>query len=59
MNLSQKNIINTETVLLSHSMWNDKLLIRMVAQDAYDLKKIQKKILLCLSNNSLPKVWNN
>ena len=28
-------------------------------QDAYDLKKIQKKILLCLSNNSLPKVWNN
>ena len=55
----KKNIINTETVLLSHSTWNDKLLIRMVAQDAYDLKKIQKKILLCLSNNSLPKVWNN
>ena len=55
----KKNIINTETVLLSHSTWNDKLLIRMVAQDAYDLKKIQKKLLLCLSNNSLPKVWNN
>ena len=55
----KKYIINTDTVLLSHSAWNDKLLIRMVAQNAYDLKKIQKKILLCLSNNSLPKVWNN
>ena len=50
---------NTETVLLSHSIWNDKILVRMVARDAYDLKSIQKKLILLLANNNIPRVWNS
>ena len=50
---------NTETVLSSHSKWNDKILIRMVAKDAYDLKSIKSKLISCLSNQNLPKVWNS
>jgi len=38
----------TETVLLSHSIWNDKILVRMVAKDAYDLKSIKKKLILLI-----------
>ena len=50
---------NSETVLLSHSRWNDKILIRMVARDAYDLKSIQKKLILLLADNNIPRVWNS
>ena len=44
---------------IAYSSWNDKMLIRIISNDAYHLKKIQKKILLCVSNNTIPKVWNN
>ncbi len=62
--LSNKNILykilkNSETVLLSHSTWNDKILIRMVAKDAHDLKSMQKKLILLLADNNIPKVWNS
>ena len=62
--LSYENMLtdilkNTETVLSSHSKWNDKILIRMVAKDAYDLKSIKSKLISCLSNQNLPKVWNS
>ena len=50
---------NSETVLLSHSIWNDKILVRMVAKDAYDLKSIQKKLLSILADDNIPKVWNS
>lgn len=52
-------IKNSDDVLLSHSIWNDKILVRLVAKDAFDLKKIQKKLILLFSDNILPKVWNN
>ena len=59
----QNNIIklikNSDNVLLSHSIWNDKILVRLVAKDAFDLKKIKKKLILSFSDNILPKVWNN
>jgi len=54
-----KLIKNSDKVLLSHSIWNDKILIRIVAKEAFNLKKIQKKIILLFSENILPKVWNN
>ena len=62
--LSYNNILpeilkNSETVLLSHSKWNDKILVRMVAKDAYDLKSIQKNLISILANNNIPKVWNS
>jgi urease accessory protein UreH len=50
---------NTETVLLSHSIWNDKILVRMVAKDAYDLKSIQKNLISILADDNIPKVWNS
>ena len=50
---------NSETVLLSHSIWNDKILVRMVAKDAYDLKLMQKNLILLLADNNIPKVWNS
>ena len=50
---------NSETVLLSHSIWNDKILVRMVAKDAYDLKSIQKNLLSILADDNIPKVWNS
>ena len=60
--LSYENILpeilkNSETVLLSHSKWNDKILVRMVAKDAYDLKSLQKKLISKLAENNIPKVW--
>ena len=58
-NILIKLIKNSDDVLLSHSIWNDKILVRMVAKDAFDLKKIQKKLILLLSDNILPQVWNN
>ena len=50
---------NSETVLLSHSIWNDKILVRMVAKDAYDLKSIQKNLISILADDNIPKVWNS
>ena len=50
---------NTETVLLSHSIWNDKILVRMVAKDANDLKSIQKNLISILADDNIPKVWNS
>ena len=50
---------NSERVLLSHSIWNDKILVRMVAKDAYDLKSIQKNLILRLADDIIPKVWNS
>ena len=50
---------NSETVLLSHSVWNDKILVRMVAKDAYDLKSIQKNLISILADDNIPKVWNS
>ena len=44
---------------IAYSSWNDKMLIRIISNDAYHLKKIQKKILLRVSNNTIPKVWNS
>ena len=52
-------IKNSDDFLLSHSIWNDKILVRIVAKDAFNLKKIQKKLILLFSDNILPKVWNN
>ena len=54
-----KILKNSETVLLSHSKWNDKILVRMVAKDAYDLKSIQKKLISTFADNNIPKVWNS
>ena len=50
---------NSETVLLSQSKWNDKILVRMVAKDAYDLKSIQKNLISILADDNIPKVWNS
>ena len=55
----RENLKNSETVLLSHSKWNDKILVRMVAKDAYDFKSIQKKLISILADNNIPKVWNS
>ncbi len=57
-NLSE-SLKNSETVLLSHSIWNDKILVRMVAKDAYDLKSIQKNLISILADDNIPKVWNS
>jgi hypothetical protein len=46
-------------ILSSHSKWNDKMLIRIVSKDAYELKLIKKKLILCLSDKNLPRVWNS
>ena len=54
-----KLIKNSDDVFISHSNWNDKILVRIVAKDAYNLKILQKKLILCFSDNTLPKVWNN
>ena len=58
-NTLPETLTNSETVLLSHSIWNDKILVRMVAKDAYDLKSIQKKLLSILADDNIPKVWNS
>ena len=55
----RENLKNSETVLLSHSIWNDKILVRMVAKDAYDLKSIQKNLISILADDNIPKVWNS
>ena len=55
----RENLKNSETVLLSHSKWNDKILVRMVAKDAYDLKSIQKNLISILADDNIPKVWNS
>ena len=58
-NILPKILKNSETVLFSHSMWNDKILVRMVAKDAYDLKSIQKNLISILADDNIPKVWNS
>ena len=55
----RENQKNSETVLLSHSKWNDKILVRMVAKDAYDLKSMQKNLISILADDNIPKVWNS
>ena len=50
---------SSEIILSSHSKWNDKMLIRIVSKDAYELKLIKKKLILCLSDKNLPRVWNS
>ena len=35
------------------------MLIRIVSKDAYELKLIKKKLILCLSDKNLPRVWNS
>ena len=54
-----KIINNFDINYIACSSWNDKMLIRLISNDAYHLKKTQKKILLCLSNYTIPKVWND
>ena len=54
-----KTLKNSEIILSSHSKWNDKMLIRIVSKDAYELKLIKKKLISCLSDKNLPKVWNS
>ena len=54
-----KTIESFDMNYIAYSSWNDKMLIRIIAKDAYYLKNIQKKILLCVSNNTIPKVWNS
>ena len=62
--LSKENTLtnalkNSETILSSHSKWNDKILIRIVSKNAAELELIKKKIISYLSENNLPKVWNS
>ena len=62
--LSKENYLtqtlkSSEMILSSHSKWNDKMLIRIVSKDAYELKLIKKKLILCLSDKNLPRVWNS
>ena len=54
-----KTIESFDMNYIAYSSWNDKMLIRIISKDAYYLKNIQKKILLCVSNNTIPKVWNS
>jgi urease accessory protein len=54
-----KTLKNSEIILSSHSKWNDKMLIRIVSKDAYELKLIKKKLISYLAEKNLPKVWNN
>ena len=54
-----KTLKNSEIILSSHSKWNDKMLIRIVSKDAYELKLIKKKLISYLSDKNLPKVWNS
>ena len=57
--LLTKTLKNSEIILSSHSKWNDKMLIRIVSKDAYELKLIKKKLISYLSDKNLPKVWNS
>ena len=57
--LLTKTLKNSEIILSSHSKWNDKMLIRIVSKDAYELKLTKKKLILCLSDKNLPRVWNS
>ena len=54
-----KTLKNSEIILSSHSKWNDKMLIRIVSKDAYELKLMKKKLISYLSDKNLPKVWNS
>ena len=54
-----KTLKNSEIILSSHSKWNDKMLIRIVSKDAFELKLIKKKLISYLSDKNLPKVWNS
>ena len=57
--LLTKTLKNSEIILSSHSKWNDKMLIRIVSKDAYELKLIKKELISYLSDKNLPKVWNS
>ena len=57
--LLTKTLKNSEIILSSHSKWNDKMLIRIVSKDAFELKLIKKKLISYLSDKNLPKVWNS
>ena len=54
-----KTLKNSEIILSSHSKWNDKMLIRIISKDAFELKLIKKKLISYLSDKNLPKVWNS
>ena len=57
--LLTKTLRSSEIILSSHSKWNDKMLIRIISKDAFELKLIKKKLISYLSDKNLPKVWNS
>ena len=57
-NLSE-NLINNENTTSNYSNWDNKLIVRLLSKDSYNLKFAIDKILSYFFEGSkIPKVWN-
>ena len=54
----RKTIENINDIFCELSIWNEKIVIRSIANDNYDLKKTLNYILKNIIHDKLPKNWN-
>ena len=54
----RKTIDNVKDIFCELSIWDEKIVIRSIANDNYDLKKTLNYILKSIINDKLPKNWN-
>ena len=54
----QDQIDNINDIFCELSIWDEKIVIRSIASDNYDLKKILNYILKSIIHDKLPKNWN-
>ena len=54
----RKIIDNINDIFCELSIWDEKIVIRSIASDNYDLKKILNYILKSITHDKLPKNWN-
>ena len=57
-NLSE-NLTNNENTTSNYSHWDNKLIVRLLSKDSYNLKFAIDKILSYFSEGSkIPRIWN-
>ena len=54
----RKTIDNVKDIFCELSIWDEKIVIRSIANDNYDLKKTLNYILKSIIHDKLPKNWN-
>ena len=58
-NYLSENLTNNENTTSNYSQWDNKLIVRLLSKDSYNLKfAIDKLLSYFFEGSKIPKIWN-